>query len=514
MKAIAAALFIALSVQNAFADDFETSFTQDFAAYYPTLKANTQNIWPGFVIGAKHPTLLYFHDSDHTYGFDFTPTAAFWKQQTMAGLTVPFLEKDEIGIAAFDIYLGHFYLNVDGAQAVVAQPFELFSDREKTFKFNLKYLLIEHYMGYELTDSPYAQSKQALIKSMSYTGFHQADNLTLLYLQNQLIQSYLQTFNQELLKDYVALSVTRHELLDAQTNQFEKIQAPFVTDYISTKGVSQNDAEYAKFALDGAKEEVPAFNELSIYTMNPGDYEMGLSFSAMGVDLALDKLSPTWKEAVESQNAVPDDILQQFFNLSDSEIRKRVADVKARLSYDALNHQIKAILDPYAVKIDELQKSYQADNGIEFNISLKANETLENGDSYYVNSESKISNADVFRLTSEELGLNLSIKNLAVLKETYTDSGKVYTFKVQPTATLIINGMQMTIAELVADSRKRSVESLEITSGSTTVYLLELQKDKLSLESKDGKLYLNWVTRSGKLPATLVQQKGISRNLL
>ncbi|MES2217982.1 MAG: hypothetical protein V4501_06190 [Pseudomonadota bacterium] len=522
MKVILTVILALLSIETAFANDFETTYIRQLAAYYPTLKSNTKDIWPGFQISNKHPALIYFTSSaDHIYGFDFTPKNPDWQKQTISGLPVYYLPNDEIGIVAFNTQLmmtdlnatkENFqpYFTVDGQPTIAFEAFEQSSYAAENFAANTLGLINVYYFYYELSDSPYAQSKFELLKKhIAYSGFRQTDNLTLLYLENELIEAYLTTSDPEFLKDYVALNVTRNKLLDAQTAEYEQTWAPFVFYYISMKGITTNEAEYTQLAL-ALKKESPAFYDPNAEFLQDGFYEALLAFSASGVDLGLDRLNPSWKDTVESKNTAPDLILQQYFNLSDSEIQTRLAAVKTRLGYDGLNQKIKAVVCPYSTKIDELQKSYQADSGVELIVSLPHSDYIniagyqEDGASYNVTSDTTVSSGGNLNLVTGRLEFSLDIHNMPVLYHSKTDVTQSLAMKLNPASTLKIDdGTKTTIEKFIAEGKSITAYQVIISNDKTIIYITDVNEE-FSLESKDGKLQLTITNANANAAANTV----------
>jgi hypothetical protein len=495
---------------NGYADDYPIQYIQSLTSFLPQLKKNANAIWPGFQVETK-PLIVYMRDDDQEdqkndslYALDVTPQNPAWQKQIINDTSVYYMQHDSIGAHAYQASILKPYFVFENQLSVVFTPHDIFGEAEKTNAFNNKILAMNYYFYYEFFHSPYAESKWELIKQQNivHDGFNKTESMALLFLEATVLKQYLETHNEEVLKDYAALFQYRYQLLDQNSQTFEVTAGePLVEDYIAVKAVTQNDADFRAYALSEYV-ELPSADYAGYQNHF---YDDALKFTHLVLEFGLDTVQPNWKIAVESSNTPPSIVLQQHYHFSDKEVAARVQSVKIRYGYAEISQSANALLTTYLQEMQALQTQYQQSADIEFVMNLpdRYNGRSEGQAKQYVLDSDVTLHIGVSKLQINAFhdDLNFDGKNMpayyTITKKSFVDSkeSSVVKFKLPGATKVIVDGKSDTLEHFVVTDKQVEFHQLSIEASGQEQQALSIvltaKEAGFVLAVTDGKLQIS-----------------------
>lgn len=319
-KSFISALLCLLCISTAHAGDIEQNYISMTEAAISFVDQNQYVVWPGFHI-SKTPTILYFSDTQHIYAFRFIPKNPDWQKLIVRNQPIYYLDHDEIGAKEMDDM--EFDKKIDEQSSFVIKPFSNVSTKDMTH--DVIALAHERFHMYEILESRFSRS--SIDYSVHpYIGLNKT-NITLSYLELDILKNYLVTKDENSLKNYIAVHQYRTQLLDQESIAYENAKEILegMAAYVGFQSVNLNNQDKIQRIMTD-----PTF---SAACSSPSDEKKipdciehnRYYFIGPALGYALDNIAPTsWKETVELSGTTPDALLQQYYPMSQDEITQRV----------------------------------------------------------------------------------------------------------------------------------------------------------------------------------------------
>jgi hypothetical protein len=468
---------LVLGMTNAYADDAAAQYMQSLTIFLPTLQKNADTIWPGFRVDTK-PLIMTTHANqegqgdDSLYALNFAPQNPAWQKQ---------VKHDSVGVHDYRPSINAPYFTLENQQAMVFHFENIYTDQEKSNAWMNQILAMDYYSYYEFLNSPNAEAKLALVEQqdMVHDGFNKPDSFSLLFLQEAALKDYLETRNEESLKNYAALFQSRYQSLDKNSQIVEVIAGePLVEDYVGIKALAKNDTDFAVQVMREYTELPP----VGYADYISEDYLQVLKFIHLAVELGLDNVQPTWKAAVEASNTPPSMLLQQHYHFSDKEVAARVQMAKTQYGYADISKSVNDLLTPYLKEMQALQAQYQQSAGVELVLNLPEHRSESQGTplkQYAIDSRVKLHTAAAkLSISSHDGHLNFDGKNVPLYFMNSNDSvandTSVMKFKIPAATKFVVDGKEDTVEHFVVSNKSVEFHQLSIAGGGQDTLSIDL----------------------------------------
>ncbi len=327
----------------------ELAFINRIANIIHFINQHQQEVWPGFHISDTASIVHY--KNNHLYAFNFTPKDTDWQDLDINGSMAYYNSKNNYNINQ-PLFFGAL---IDDQVSYIYGYHEL-----DNTKADLRNALVFTHERFHYYQAEHFIADQNLPE---YQGFNNLENITLAYLEAEVLKKYLIDADIEILKDFVAINRYRSTLLDSNSIVYEQQQERWegIADYIAFKAVTMDSNELYKELISDYDRE----NSCSL--VNPVDCVIKQRYYLTGVALgiALDRLSlEGWKETVEQNKRTPRELLLSLFKMEPAEIDARINNAKQQYHYEEMVKPIEKSIGEYQAKLKKQLEAYDIFSGI------------------------------------------------------------------------------------------------------------------------------------------------------
>lgn len=320
-------------------------------------------------------------------------------------------------------------------------------------------------------------------------------NQVLIGVENWLLTEFLKEKRIESLKDFVAISLYRREIIEVPTHAWENLQQRMegLADYVSFKTFEiypiLESFDAARYILESRENKLSGESSILTDAIKSRHYFVGAT-----IGFALDFCEVQgWKE--EAEKGVPLQLLlAQAFNLSDTEIDQRINRLQASIDYAQIQHDVLGVLAYEKEKIQSSIEAYQAVEGIVVGLAVPRKPISGGGDVQqrcYIGKGITMNIRDTSISTSQDQDWQISFKKIPYMVE---DQRGVRTFKLSPQTALKIDEAMIDLHMLQQEDRVISFNSLEWDDNHSAFACTLPGK----LHIKEGKVFIQFINDRNK----------------
>lgn len=416
------------------------------------------DLWPGY--GAGECPLVITFDNGHIYALGLNAVHPAWEERSILGKTFLFSPADHWGLSR--VLVQHDFL-VDEQPSFVFH-FDIVKGKSMESLFAL---VGEHFHLYQ--EQHFIAPEQP---ARVYLDHFNAPNIAWMQIEEMILADFMSgqldaersPFHKAAhLHNFLAVHRQRQQLLHPVSLAWERGRQRLegMADYISAR--SMEAALGGHFS--GARHPLNALQESSIdeeIFERAVESRHGCVGAALGY--ALDLLEvPGWKRRVAEEGMSPVQILEEVIELSDEESAARIEKIMNRYGFEAVLQQVVGAMGEYREELDELTAEYGQMEGIELQVGKPSFLCFGGSDNalycYYLADGSKLVLSDTssdyahdgsWRLST--IGAPMAIKQ----------SDGAVSLKVEKGAQLLVDGQVYSLAEFMAQGRRRSFTALSL----------------------------------------------------
>jgi hypothetical protein len=455
---------------------FESRYIETMALTFQAFEQQgSESIWPHFHLAGR-PTVFHFKNG-HVYAFGLKRSSPRWESRLVQQHPLLFCEQYPVALAPL-----HPAFPVEQQRAFV---FSLDHGNDSSF-FPLLTFIHERFHLHQFQF--FKREKVAKPVSSDYQDVYP---LALMELENRLLKQFLEATEtkakMESLKDYLAVSHIRRQQLHPASQMWEDHQQKMegLADYVSVK-TYEVFSYLPQFKAESALLEMRTKKTVGLASLAEDAIKGRHYFVGATLGWALDYCQvPNWKMRIERENISLQALLEEVLFMGDVERQGRLASVQSALNWNQIQADIRQQLDREKREIAQAVQDFEQQEGILVQMGLPSGHLSAGGQNVKTLQidQAKALWGDTSLSTSQDQSWILRFKAMPLLLE---EQNGHRTFKLNPEATIQVDGQKMSLAEIV----EKNVSQVPFSS-------LSLQDEHCELQS----------TRSGKI---VVQDKCVS----
>lgn len=405
-----------------------------------------EKIWPRFDLKTI-PTIIHFKN-EHIYAFGWNSNDK-WDKHPIHGQTAHFSSKDHWGLTKVMMHPGFM---VEGQKAFI---FGLNTEIKDTS------IPIITFVHERFHLHQFAHFNREDEKRSGYSKEWDEQNQIYIGMENHLLTQFLQTKDNEFLKDFLAINQTRQSLLDPASAAWEDIQQRMegLADYVSLKTFEVFPL-LKSFSAEAAVLKLRQGKTGSHYSLVNDAIKGRHYFVGSVLGFALDHCQADWKLQAEKGMALRQ-LLARALPLSDQNIQERVKKIKNSAEYDRISQTIQSKLSEEKREIDAIVQAFDSHEGVCVHLGRPMQSFSgggKNQKSIHVGKGQTALTHDTSFASSKDSRWKLRFKDIPIIFEN-GNGGKI--FKVEEKTIFEINNKEMSLQELVGQTQSIQFTSLK-----------------------------------------------------
>lgn len=327
------------------------------------------SFWPGFNVTARPFVVApcFNHHNEHLYAFYFKPTNPAWQPMTISTQAVYYSPKDIYNIDASDIKR----MEIDGQLTSVYNGKSTYMNGQFYCNYSdtgsnqlpeaTAEALTVRLADYIFLDSPDADKRMAAYvkkyNDFEYVEFKKPESVALLYLEWLALHDYLQTANEDRLKEVIAIDAVRSKQVDPFIVGYENASffSGLIIEYAHHQAINilgRAESDYLKNDSAFTAYHNPNIIRADIKPTEHLDFDFDMwemkMFTGAAITYSAEKLNlQGWKDNNDYTVNKVLDVLQQHYAMSSDDLQRNLVAAKNRYGYDAIISNVTKNLKDY-----------------------------------------------------------------------------------------------------------------------------------------------------------------------
>jgi|GEM_PF-2518247 len=429
----------------------EKAFVLKISQTIHSLKNRSNTIWKNYNL-SDTPVIVSF-SNEHIYAFNLKSNNPAWKILDETETETLFSDTDPWGINK--ITMQDKFI-VDGTETFVFR----IDENENNGFADRPVLVLVHELFHRYQFANFKKSDDV----GRYEDQSNIENLSMIELEERILIDFLKVPKNEkleALKNFMAVNQARNQIISKASIKWERFQQVMegLADYAATETF---DTFPIIEKFDGEK-HLQILLSGYIYSEDPQELAVKWRHYGVGAALgkALDFLKVSgWKDRVElgeSQGS----ILEKSIVLSNTEIKKRLAQLKNRYKYTELKQNIEKKVNGFREMMEDLRLDYEAQDGFVVLIEKPYEISINGGGStcgiFHLDYGMTVSVKDKSFSSSTDNTWKIELKEIPFLLQN-RDGSRI--LKVDHELNMLLDGKAVSIQDLKSSKKERPFKTL------------------------------------------------------